>query len=114
MGILRPQSKIRKLDLVPIGYRKIMLIIVTHKVSNTVISEEIEEDEEVIDVVVDDEENEEPEKKKGLSGLTWALIIAGVAAVPIAIGAVYFIQNRPSSRDYFDDDDEYDDDDYED
>ena len=73
--------------------------------------EELEEEEEVIDVVVDDEENEGPEKKKGLSGLAWGLIIAGLAAVPVAIGVVYFIQNRPSKREFFEDD--YDDDDEE-
>ncbi len=71
--------------------------------------EELEEEEEVIDVVVDDEENEGPEKKKGLSGLAWGLIIAGLAAVPVAIGVVYFIQNRPSKREFFEDD--YDDED---
>ncbi len=38
-------SKIRKLDLVPISYGKVMLIIVTHKVSNTIISEDISEDD---------------------------------------------------------------------
>ncbi len=38
-------SKIRKLDLVPISYGRVMLIIVTHKVSNTVISEDIDDDD---------------------------------------------------------------------
>ena len=37
-------SKIRKLDLVPISYGKIMLIMVTHKVSNTIINEDLDEE----------------------------------------------------------------------
>jgi len=73
--------------------------------------EEEEEEEEVVDVIVDEETEEEPEKKKGLPGWTWALIIAGLAAIPIAIGVIYVIQTRPKKREFFDDYDDYDDDD---
>lgn len=71
-----------------------------------------ENEDDVVDVIVDDDEgDEEPEKKKGLPGWGWALIIAGLAAIPIAIGAIYVIQTRPTKREFFDDYDEYDDDD---
>lgn len=70
-----------------------------------------DDDDDVVDVIVDDDDGEEPEKKKGLPGWGWALIIAGLAAIPIAIGAIYVIQTRPKKREFFDDYDEYDDDD---
>lgn len=74
--------------------------------------EEEPEEDDVVDVVVDDNVDDEPQKKKGLPGWTWALIIIGLAAIPVAIGVIYFIQNRPTRREFFDDNDgDYDDDD---
>lgn len=74
--------------------------------------EEDPEEDDVVDVVVDDNVDDEPQKKKGLPGWTWALIIIGLAAIPVAIGVIYFIQNRPTRREFFDDNDgDYDDDD---
>ncbi len=74
--------------------------------------EELEdEDDDIVEVVVDDQEAEGPEEKSGIPAWVWAMIIVGLAAVPVAIGVVYYLHSRPLRRDFFNKgDDEYDDD----
>ena len=79
--------------------------------------DEDEDEDEIVSVIIDDDDSEGPEKKNGISGWVWALIITGLTAVPVAIGAVYYLNNRPIRRDFFKDEDEYrnyEDDDYKD
>lgn len=66
---------------------------------------EDEDEDEIVPVVIDDEEAEGPEEKSGVAGWVWALLIVGLAAVPVAIGVVYYIHSRPIRRDFFDNDD---------
>ncbi|WMJ84383.1 hypothetical protein ACS3UN_07470 [Oscillospiraceae bacterium LTW-04] len=74
--------------------------------------EELEDEDEIVDVVIDDKDAEGPEEKSGIPGWVWALIIVGLAAIPVAIGIVYYLNSRPLRRDFFnEDEDEYYDDD---
>ncbi|HWP52150.1 MAG TPA: hypothetical protein VN626_10690 [Clostridia bacterium] len=68
--------------------------------------EELEDEDDIVDVVVDDEEAEGPEEKSGIATWVWALIIVGLAAVPVTIGVVYYLHNRPLRRDFFKNDEE--------
>lgn len=65
-----------------------------------------EEDNDIVPVVTDDEENEGPDKKSGISGWVWALIVAALAAVPVAIGVIYYLKGKPRTKDFFLDDGE--------
>lgn len=65
-----------------------------------------EEDNDIVSVVTDDEENEGPDKKSGISGWVWALIVAALAAVPVAIGVIYYLKGKPRTKDFFLDDGE--------
>ncbi|MFV0496885.1 MAG: coiled-coil domain-containing protein [Candidatus Fimivivens sp.] len=74
--------------------------------------EELEDEDAIIDVVIDDQDPEGPEEKSGIPRWVWALIIVGLAAIPVAIGIIYYLNNRPLRRDFFDEEtEEYDDDD---
>lgn len=78
--------------------------------------EELEDEDDIVDVIVDDDEVEGPEEKSGIPAWVWALIITGLAAVPVGIGVVYYLHNRPLRREFFSRDeedgfeDDYDDD----
>ncbi len=76
--------------------------------------EELEDEDDIVEVIVDDDEVDGPEEKSGIPTWVWVLIITGLAAVPVGIGVVYYLQNRPLRRDFFNDgegdyEDDYDD-----
>ena len=56
-----------------------------------------EEDFESVIVNTDDEEDDVP-KKKGVSWLVWLLIIAGLAAVLVAVGVIFYTRKNSGRR----------------
>lgn len=74
--------------------------------------EETPEESEMLPVISEEEE-EEPEEvptKEGIAGWVWALIITGLAAIPVAVGVIYYINNKKAKKDFFEDDDDFYDD----